>query len=124
MTVCDLFFLFAGLFPLLSIISLRAGDMLAASRIGNVGQAGGRGVRGSRGGQVKLEDSAGASNPKRAKKQRPNLSNQTCYNCNGNPLSFSASCFTRSSFRSGPHVVQLHQAQEEEELEAAVQGSC
>ena len=89
MIVRDLFFLFAGLFPLLSIISLRAGDMLAASRIGNVGQAGGRGVRGSRGGQVKLEDSAGASNPKRAKKQRPNLSNQTCYNCNGNFLSFS-----------------------------------
>ena len=58
--------------------------MLAACRIGTVGQGSSRGTRGSRGVQVKVEDSAGASNPKRAKKQRPNLANQTCYNCNGN----------------------------------------
>ena len=67
--------------------------MLAACQIGSVGQGGGRGVRGSRGGQVKLEDSAGASNPKKAKKQRPNLANQTCYNCNGNLLLFKCLLF-------------------------------
>ena len=69
-------------------ISLSSGDMLAACRIGSVGQGGGRGIRGSRGGQVKMEDGAGTSNPKKAKKQRPNLSNQTCYNYNGNLLLF------------------------------------